>query len=128
MATTAELLFSNDEIGLEHFHGSCIPEFRETKSAALLSEAKHLLLFEEDGDKQILRFAQNDRGGAVYTNTENALALTASANGASRVAVFALRDEQTPPRRHLHPRPFGNKIEPEGMPEGMEDGRQFPPK
>ena len=62
------------KVRLEHFHGSCIPEFRETKSAALLSEAKHLLLFEEDGDKQILRFAQNDRGGAVYTNTENALA------------------------------------------------------
>ena len=39
----------------------------------MLSEAKHLLLFEYVGDKQILRFAQNDNQ-CVYTIRRNALA------------------------------------------------------
>ena len=38
----------------------------------MLSEAKHLLLFEYVGDKQILRFAQNDNL-CVYTIRRNAL-------------------------------------------------------
>ena len=38
----------------------------------MLSEAKHLLLFEYVGDKQILRFAQNDNL-CVYTIRRNVL-------------------------------------------------------
>ena len=38
----------------------------------MLSEAKHLLLFEYVGDKQILRFAQNDNL-CVYTIRRNAV-------------------------------------------------------
>ena len=49
----------------------------------MLSEAKHLLLFEYVGDKQILRFAQNDNL-CVYTIRRNALASYGSPRRRSR--------------------------------------------
>ncbi|MBI2820007.1 MAG: hypothetical protein HYX73_08515 [Acidobacteria bacterium] len=39
----------------------------------MLSKAKHLLLFVDGGDKQILRCAQDDPCGTLYTNTRNGL-------------------------------------------------------
>ena len=55
VATSANALYTNDENGLQQFSGSCRLLREPPYPLVMLSEAKHLLLFEELGDKQILR-------------------------------------------------------------------------
>ncbi|OFW29056.1 MAG: hypothetical protein A3J28_17200 [Acidobacteria bacterium RIFCSPLOWO2_12_FULL_60_22] len=54
----------------------------------MLSEAKHLLLFEYVGDKQILRFAQNDNL-CVYTIRRNALGPGLTSSDSTSVTIPA---------------------------------------
>ena len=66
----------------------------------MLSEAKHLLLFEYVGDKQILRFAQNDNL-CVYTIRRNALIHQPCKVGAVRPSRLLKNDQKPLPHGSL---------------------------